>query len=51
MTTQRGYSVKDDLDRITGVFTPTPRWNYWSQPRDKRVAGDTHIGITGSVSA
>ena len=36
---------------ITGVFKPTSRWNYWSQPRDKRVAGETHIGITGSVSA
>ena len=36
---------------ITGVFTPTSRWDYWSQPREKRVAGDMHIGMTGSVRA
>ncbi|MGE5769976.1 MAG: aconitase X [Betaproteobacteria bacterium] len=23
---------------VTGVFTPTARWDYWSQPRDKRLA-------------
>jgi len=37
---------------VTGVFTPTARWDYWSQPRDVRqTLAMPHVGITGSVSA
>jgi len=25
---------------VTGVFTPTARWDYWSQPREKRLASE-----------
>lgn len=25
---------------ITGVFKPTARWDYWSQPREKRLASE-----------
>jgi hypothetical protein len=25
---------------VTGVFTPTARWEYWSQPREKRLASE-----------
>ncbi len=25
---------------VTGVFKPTARWNYWSQPKEKRLASE-----------
>jgi predicted aconitase len=25
---------------VTGVFTPTPRWDYWTQPREMRLASE-----------
>jgi hypothetical protein len=25
---------------VTGVFTPTARWDYWSQPREQRLASE-----------
>ncbi|MDT8069106.1 MAG: hypothetical protein ROO76_13155 [Terriglobia bacterium] len=25
---------------VTGVFTPTTRWDYWSQPKEKRLDMD-----------
>jgi predicted aconitase len=25
---------------VTGAFTPTPRWDYWSQPREMRLASE-----------
>ena len=25
---------------VTGVFTPTARWDYWSQPKEKRLASE-----------
>ena len=25
---------------VNGVFTPTARWDYWSQPREKRLASE-----------
>ena len=25
---------------VTGVFTPTTRWYYWSQPREMRLASE-----------
>jgi predicted aconitase len=25
---------------VTGVFTPTPRWDYWSQPKENRLASE-----------
>ncbi len=25
---------------VNGVFKPTARWDYWSQPREKRLASE-----------
>ncbi len=38
---------------VTGVFTPTTRWDYWSQPKEKRQANEKEsplyilAGVTG----
>ena len=37
---------------VTGVFTPTARWDYWSQPREMRQANEKDgpfITIPGAV--
>jgi hypothetical protein len=25
---------------VTGVFTPTTRWDYWNRPREERLASE-----------
>ncbi len=33
---------------ITGAFTPTARWDYWSQPREQRLASEKDRPLYGA---